>query len=67
MNNMDGITSPLVALQLLSLCLTLSPMSDMALLSCPVVTHGYFSYFLNFILSYITETHFYYQVFIIYL
>lgn len=31
MNNLDGITSALVALQLLSLCLPL--MSDMALLS----------------------------------
>lgn len=28
MNNLDGITSPLVALQLLSLCLPLSLMSD---------------------------------------
>lgn len=66
MNNMDGITSPLVALQLLSLCLTLSPMSDMALLSRPVVTHGYFSLLpqLYFIIYY---KHFCYQVFIIYL
>lgn len=36
MNNLDGITSALVALQLLSLCLPPCLMSDMALLSWPI-------------------------------
>lgn len=39
MNNLDGITSPLVALQLLSLCLPLSLMSDNAIMELALHVH----------------------------
>lgn len=39
MNNLDGITSPLVALQLLSLCLPLSLMSDNVIMELALHVH----------------------------